>query len=70
MRKYKNHIMADPGMVFRRKGTNEIYGEEIWLGYSYYRDGQKLEEPHLDVPEDFEEIPEPEDMIPLEGEEN
>ena len=62
--------MAEPGTVFRRKGTNEIYGEEIWLGYSYYRDGQKLEEPHLDVPEDFEEIPEPEDMIPLEGEEN
>ena len=62
--------MAEPGMVFRRKGTNEIYGEEIWLGYSYYRDGQKLEEPHLDVPEDFEEIPEPEETLPPEEEEN
>lgn len=62
--------MAEPGMVFRRKGTEDILGEEIWLGYSYYINGQKLEEPHLDVPEDFEEIPEPEDMIPLEGEEN
>ena len=62
--------MAEPGMVFRRKGTDEIYGEEIWLGYSYYRGGQKLEEPHLDVPEDFEEIPEPEETLPPEGEEN
>ena len=51
-----NHIIADSGKVFRRIGTNEIFGEEIWLGYSYYIDGVKLDEPHLDIPEDFEEI--------------
>jgi hypothetical protein len=33
-----------------------IYGSDIYLGYSYYIGGELLSEPHLDVPEDFEEI--------------
>lgn len=50
-------IVADEGKVFRRKGTEEdIYGHEVWLGYSWYINGAKLDEPHLDTPEDFEEI--------------
>lgn len=53
-------IKADEGKIFRRKGTEEIFGEEIALGYSYYIDGVKLDEPHKDVPEDFEEIDIPE----------
>ena len=56
-----NHIIADEGKVFRRIGTDEIFGEDIYLGYSYYINGKKLEEPHLDVPEDFEEIDAPEE---------
>ena len=51
-----NHIIADEGKVFRRKGTENIFGKEIFLGYSYYINGVKLDEPHLDTPEDFEEI--------------
>lgn len=53
-------IIADEGKVFIRKGNeNYIYGNEIWLGQSWYINGVKLDEPHLDVPDDFEEINEP-----------
>lgn len=52
-------ITADKGKIFRRKGTNDTLGDELWLGYSYYINGEKLQEPHLDIPEDFEEIDEP-----------
>ena len=55
-----NKIIAEEGMVFKRKNSNEIYGNEIYLGKSYYLDGVLLPEPHTDVPEDFEEIPDPE----------
>ena len=49
-------LIADEGKIIRRKNTADIFGGELWLGYSYYIDGQKLSEPHLDIPEDFEEI--------------
>lgn len=57
-----NHIIADEGKVFRRIDDNRIYGTEIYLGYSYYINGVKLDEPHLDTPEDFEEIDDPEEI--------
>ena len=50
------HIFADEGKVFRRIGTEDIYGKEISLGYTYYINGEKLSQPHKDEPEDFEEI--------------
>ena len=52
-------ITAQKGKVFRRKEDGTIYGKEINLGYSYYINGVKLDTPHLDTPEDFEEIDEP-----------
>jgi hypothetical protein len=52
-------IIADEGKVFRRIADGQIYGKEISLGYSYYMGGVRLTEPHLDVPEDFEQIDEP-----------
>lgn len=55
------HIIADEGKVFKRKSDGFIYGEGIYLGYTYYIGGKKLAEPHLDVVEDFEEIDEPQD---------
>lgn len=57
-----NHIIADDGKVFRRIADGTIYGREIYLGYSYYINGVKLDEPHLDTPEDFEEIDDPEEI--------
>ena len=59
MRQEGNILIADSGMVFKRKNSNDIYGDEIALGMSYYIDGVLLPEPHVDVPEDFEEIPDP-----------
>lgn len=56
-------ITAENGKVFRRKNTDDVLGEEIWLGKSYYVNGEKLTEPHIDVPEDFEEIDEPVEEI-------
>lgn len=52
-------IVASEGKVLRRKGTNEIYGSEVVLGYSYYKDGELLSEPHADQVEDFEEVDAP-----------
>lgn len=59
-------ITAEEGKVFRRKGTEDIFGEEIWLGYSHYIGGVKQDPPHLDVPEDFEEIDAPVEEEPEE----
>lgn len=50
------HIIADEGKVFKRIEDGQLYGKEIYLGYSYYIGGVKLDEPHLDVAEDFEEV--------------
>ena len=57
-----NHIIADEGKVFRRIVSGEIYGEDIYLGYSYYIGGVLQDPPHLDVPDDFEEIDKPEEV--------
>lgn len=51
-------ITADEGKVFRRIVDGHIYGNQISLGYTYYINGEKLLAPHLDKPEDFEQIDE------------
>lgn len=60
-------ITADEGKVFRRKDSKEIWGNQIALGYVYYMNGKKLKEPHLDTPEDFEEIFEDPEISPEEA---
>lgn len=50
-----NHIIADNGKLLRRISNHEVVGEEYWLGYLYYLNGQKLPEPLLEVSTDFEE---------------
>lgn len=50
------HIIADEGKVFKRISDGFIFGNEIYLGYTYYLNGEKLSEPKLEVIEDFEEI--------------
>ena len=50
------HIIADEGKVFKRISDGFIFGNEIYLGYTYYLNGEKLQEPKLEVIEDFEEV--------------
>lgn len=52
-------IKAQEGKVFRRKSDGAIFGNEITLGYTFYIGEQKLDEPKLEVEEDFEEIDAP-----------
>lgn len=52
-------IKASEGKVFRRKSDGVIFGNEIVLGYTYYINGVKLENPLLELPEHFEEIDAP-----------
>ena len=58
------HIIADPGKVFRRISDRRIFGEEVYLGYTYYLNNEKLQEPFEELPEHFEEIDIPEDYLP------
>lgn len=54
--------MANTGKVLRRKGTEEIFGEDIYFGLSFYINGVLQNPPHQDIPEDFEEIYSPEEI--------
>lgn len=51
-------IFADEGWILRRKSDKELKGTFLTLGYTYYIGGVKLDEPHLEVPEDYEEVTE------------
>ena len=53
-----NKITAEEGKVFKRKSDGFVYGNEIFIYYTYLYGGKKLDEPHLEVPEDFEEVEE------------
>ena len=55
-----NHLVASEGKVLRRIGTDELFGGDIYLGYSHYIGGVRQVPPHIDTPEDFEEIDDPE----------
>lgn len=56
-----NHMIADEGKTFIRKVSGEDFGNEIFLGYSHYINGVLQDPPHLDVPEDFEEVDAPDE---------
>ena len=66
MRLVDNVLYADEGKWLRRIADQSIYGDKIYLGYTYYIGGVLQTPPHLDTPADFEEIPIPEDVIPNE----
>lgn len=53
------HLIAEEGKVLRRISDGWIAGTEIYLGYTYYLNGEKLEVPLLELPEHFEEIDAP-----------
>lgn len=56
-------LKAKEGCVLKRISDGQMFGPEISLGYAYYLNGKKLEEPLLELPEHFEEIPMPADML-------
>ena len=60
----KRVIKASEGKVFRRISDGFVFGNEINLGYTYYLNGEKLDEPLLELPEHFEEIDEPTIEVP------
>ena len=64
-------IKADIGKVFRRIADKQIFGNEVVLGYNYTLHGQILPKAYLELPEHYEQIPDPELDLPLleEGEE-
>lgn len=64
-------IKADIGKVFRRIADKQIFGNEVVLGYNYVLHGQILPKAYLELPEHYEQIPDPELDLPLleEGEE-
>ena len=55
------HILADEGKVLRRISDGQLFGNEIYLGYTYYLSGEELTEPLLELPEHYEEINDPVD---------
>lgn len=59
-----NKITAEKHLALRRIADKVIFGNEVYLGYTYYINGKLLPEPKLEVPEDYEEV------LPLEIEGN
>lgn len=52
-------ITASDGKVFRRIFDGQIFGNTVYLGYTYYVAGKKLDKPLLELPDYYEEIDEP-----------
>lgn len=56
-------IKAAEGKVLRRVSDGWIAGKEIYLGYTYYLDGRKLDQPLLELPEHYEEVDIPKELL-------
>lgn len=49
--------------MLRRISDGSIAGREIWLGYTYYLNGEKLSTPFEELPEHYEEVDAPEEVV-------
>lgn len=58
-----NHVTADEGKWLRRKSDGWVAGAEIFLGYTYYIGGVKIDPPLLELPEHYEEFDKPEEEV-------
>jgi hypothetical protein len=58
MRIEGNTIYADEGKTLRRKADKLMRGETLTLGYTCYIGGERLNEPRLEIPDDYEEVSE------------
>ena len=56
MKQYKNKLTAKEGKDLFCKWDGRNYGSTVWLGYVYYKDGKRLEEPYFLTKSDFKEI--------------
>lgn len=54
-------LVAEEGMLLCRKSDGWVAGESVTLGYNYYEAGVGLSQPKMETPDDYEEIPIPED---------
>lgn len=54
-------LVAEEGKLLCRKSDGWVAGEQITLGYNYYEAGVGLSQPKMENPDDYEEIPIPED---------
>lgn len=64
MKLIDNILYSENDLILRRIADKIIFGNELYLGYTYYINGKLLPEPKLEVPEDYEEV------LPLEIEGN
>lgn len=55
------HVIADEGKVLCRISDGWVAGKEIYLGYTYQIGGELLDKPLWELPEDYEEIDDPEE---------
>lgn len=58
-----NKITADEGKLLLRKADNLLFGKELTLGYTHYINGERVNPPHLEVPEDYRDS----DYIEVDG---
>jgi hypothetical protein len=56
-------LIASEGKVIQRVSDSNIFGPEMYLGYTYYLNGKKLSEPLLELPEHFIEIDAPKEYV-------
>ena len=56
MRIEGNVIIADEGKNLYRKSDDLCFGKERSLGYTYYIGGERINPPHLELPEDYYEM--------------
>lgn len=50
------HLIADTGKVLRRISDQTVFGQEVYLGKTWYIGGQRLAEPVQELPGHFEEV--------------
>ena len=48
-----NKITAEEGRLLLRKADSLLFGKELTLGYTWYINGERVDPPHLEVPEDY-----------------
>lgn len=56
MKKLGKKIIADDGKLLVCHWDENCYGKEVSLGYIYYKNGEKLNSPHLLSEDEFYEV--------------